>query len=548
MLHCLEVHDFGHIAHAQLQLPDTGFCVITGETGMGKSMLVDALALALGNRTARKPVRSGAQQAEICAAFILPPSGLAAGLLAKYDLAGDGGELVIRRLIDKNARSKNYINGRFVSLVQLQEMAAGVMTICGQHAHLQLTKSSRRRQLLDAAANAADTSEQVASCYTAWQHQQRKLAELLSRQGESAQRIEQLEEQLAEIDLAQLNAEQLAANEALVTLRDNAEELGNCANALADDCAAIAERLVQASAYVERMAAIDQRYSHCAQLLSEIQGMTDELSREMNKANSDLSLPDAETAQLAESYLVEAQRLTRKHKQVSPLALLEYVQTLRTELSRYEKLDVQSCQQVVDAALQAWRKHAARLSKSRGKAASKLADNVINSLKKLGMPHARFAVELVPEDALTSHGQEDVDFKFASSAKGLLNDLTVAASGGELSRAFLALFTSVENSDNRDLVFDEVDAGIGGKIAAQVGTQLASLGRGRLVMCVTHLPQVAAAAQHHWQVSADSSGYGKFSQVTGAAREQEIARMLAGHEVTKASLANARDIIATATA
>ncbi len=546
MLHFLEVRDFGHIARAQLDLPDSGFCVITGETGMGKSMLIDALALALGNRVARKPVRSGAKQAEICAAFHLPEHSEAERVLVEHSLPADDGELVIRRLIDVNSRSKNYINGKLVNVTQLQEVVAGIISICGQHEHLQLARPERRRQLLDAAADADAVSADVASCYSQLQSRQQQLDKLLKQEEKSAEQVAQLQEQLAEIDQAQISVEQLNANEAIAVLRANAEELGGLANEVADNCAQITRQATQACQSAERMTQIDNRYRHGAQLLAEVQALSEELSREINKVNSDLSLPDPQTAQDAESYMAEAHRLARKYNLVSPLALVDHALKLRKELAEHAMQDVPACRQSVAVARQKWLKQAQRLTKLRTKEAKLLSMRVAATLTELGMVKARFDVALKPEAQPCGHGQEDVEFKFASTAKTPLGELAASASGGELSRAFLALFANVKNDDGKDLIFDEVDVGVGGKVAAQVGSLLARLGDNRLVMCVTHLPQVAAAALHHWQASVDANGNGIFIPVEDEAREREIARMLAGRKVTQASLANARDIMAAA--
>lgn len=548
MLTSLEVTDFVNVSHALLELPDKGFCALTGETGVGKSLLIDALGLALGARLDRDYVLSGKQKAEVGVAFDVGGNPEALQWLRDSGMEGDGGELIVRRTIDSRRKSKSYINGKMATLAQLGELVGLLVGLCGQHEHLRLRQAARRRELLDTAAGALELAEKTAQLHGLWKESCALLARTEEAAGKAQERITEIREVLAEIELTGLTAEKWAAENDLLTVQGNAEEIGGLYAEIGDGVDAVAGNIAKVAGKASRLADLMPSAKNISEQANDISRMADDLARDHKRIGEAIGEVDQQALEQAEAFVSEVHRLARKHKVASPLELLEYADSLRKELGGLESVSVKEAQARVEKAKKDLLAQAARLTKARAKEAKSLSEKVCGTLRRLGMPQARFEIALEPRDEVSQHGAEDIVFLFAARKTLKLSDLGEVASGGELSRASLAFFAHVGGDGNKDMVFDEVDTGIGGKTAAHVGGLLSALGDDRLVLCVTHLPQVAAAARHHWIVKMGEDGLARLEFAQGADREEEIARMLAGRKITEASRNNAREILATASA
>lgn len=545
MLASIEVHDFAYIEQARFELPAHGFCVLTGETGVGKSLLIDALALALGGRLTRGVVREGAQQAEVSLLLALPVATSLRQQLAEQGFGQVGDELLVRRTIDGNRRSRAYINGRAATVGQLAELTGRLVSICGQHEHLLLRASDHRRELLDATANSAQTVVATATAYGNWKQAQSELEQAVAGAEKVAGRIAELQAIVADCQGLSLSTERWQEQNRILTLQGSAAELSELHGQLNAALSEATQVLAQCRSVVQRLAELDPRVKELAEQLTSLEVIGQEADREASQLPGDSDELDPAALVEAESFVAECHRLARRFRLVGPEALPEFLTEVQAELNSLTAADVGALENNVAAARKTWDEAAAALSTKRAAAGAKLDRQVQGTTRRLGMPTARFGVQLEPRAAPSPHGAETVNFGFAARKSGELADLAEVASGGELSRISLALFTHAVGAHAGALVFDEVDAGVGGRAAANVGSLLAELGEQRLVLCVTHLPQVAAEAQHHWLVSAES-GTAIFTAVTGTRREEEIARMLAGRTVTKASRDNAKDILAAA--
>ena len=548
MISSLEVTDFANISHALLELPQEGFCALTGETGVGKSLLIDALALALGARLERDFVRHGTGKAEVSVAFDVGGNPEALGWLRENGMDDDNGELVVRRSIDSSRRSRARINGKMATLAQLGELVGMIVGICGQHEHLRLRQPARRRELLDVAAGASELARDVAYAHDLWRVSRADLATVEKRAFEAQERVTKIEEFLAEIDEIGLTAERWRVDNERLSLQGNAAEIGELYSTLGERIESVEGDFATLADIAARLAALLPSAKPIADQIADMVSLSNDLSRDHARMADAVGEVDQEALEQAETLVSEAHRLARKHGSLGPLELLEHAEELRKDLAGLAAVSVEEATARVKAAKKDMLGKAGELSKARAGEARSLSSKVRNALRKLGMPGARFEISLEQREEVSRHGAEEVAFRFCARKSMPMSDLGEVASGGELSRASLALFALVGGDGDKDLVFDEVDTGIGGKTAAHVGSLLSELGKGRLVLCVTHLPQVAAAARHHWIVSADEDGMAELEFAEGKTREEEIARMLAGRKVTEASRNNAREILATASA
>ena len=546
MLTAVEVRDFVNIAHARLPLPAAGFCALTGETGVGKSLLIDALSAALGLKLRRRLLRKGAEAAEVALSFDLGGRAGALNLLKRHGLAAPGGELVARRVIDAQGRSRAYVNGSLVGVGQLAEIVGGLVAICGQNEHVRLRQAARRRELLDMAAKALPDAALVAARFQAHQEAAARLAAAEAAAAQDAERLAALQEELNELDGLGFAPEAWEEQNRLLTQQENMAEIGELRGGLDAALDELGTRLAQAQEQGRRLAALLPEAAGVGEDLAALNALAADAARALAKLGEGLGEVDRSALEEAEAYVAEALRLARRHRLPDPAGLPRLRAAKAAELAGLGGGDVKELRRAAAKAAEDWRAAAAVLSEKRGAAAPRLGRQVQDSLRQLGMPGARFAIELRPAAGVARTGAEDVGFGFAARRQGNLGDLGEVASGGELSRLTLALFSHAGGDGARAMVFDEVDAGISGKTAAHVGSLLARLGAERLVLCVTHLPQVAAAAASHWLVRADEDGLASFELIEGAAREEEIARMLAGKKITAASRSNAKEILATA--
>jgi DNA repair protein RecN (Recombination protein N) len=552
MLRRLSLRNFVIVAELEVEL-DGLFTVLTGETGAGKSILVDALQLALGSRGDAGVVREGAARAEIGAEFDVPPS--LAGWLTEAGFeadSDDAGRLLLRRTIDAQGKSRAWVNGSPATIAQLREAADYLVDIHGQHAWQSLTRAPAVRALLDAHGE-VDTKA-LAGAWTAWKDAVRTLDAARSKQLDLDRERERLAWQIAEIDKLAPGADEWAELDAEHSRLAHAQALLEGAKGALD---AIAEADVSAGALTGR--ALDALQSvvdydpQLAETIEVLQGAQVQLEDAAHTLNGYLNRTDLEPDRLAQleerlsAWMGIARRFRRPPAEV-PALWSQWKDELR---ALDAAADLDGLQKQVDAAWQRYDGEAKRISTARRKAAPRLASTVSQALQQLGMAGGRFEVALTPQEAPQSFGLESAEFLVAGHAGSTPRPLAKVASGGELSRIALAIAVSTSQvaagtESAATLIFDEIDAGVGGAVAETVGRLMKQLGRDRQVLAVTHLPQVAACADHHFVVSKqmiDGSTVSAIDAVTGEARVAEVARMLGGERLSGTSRAHAQEMI-----
>lgn len=547
MLSSLYVKDFAIVREIEIT-PAGGLTVVSGETGAGKSLLVDALLLLTGARADAGVVRHGADRAELVARFSPTPGSTAHAWLADNDLDEDG-ECQLRRVIRADGGSRGYINGRPATLAQLAQLGALLVEIHGQHEHQALLERRHQLALLDAFARHGDELAQLRANARDWQQANQAIATIEAR-GDSADRRLFLEHQIAE-----LASEPLAPADIDALL---AEHRRQChATALIEGCARVATSLEgdlpgllrRLRQELSRLSEHETGLAEVDALLEGAQIQIDEAAGALERLRDGFDLDPERLAEL-ETRLARLHDLARKHRVTLP-ELAGRRDALQQELDELgdseERLDALLRQR--DAALRDWRQSAARVSANRERAATLISIKVSDLMGALGMGGGRFQVSLENVDSDTPHpdGAERVEFLVSANAGQPPRALRKVASGGELSRISLAIEVAAMGMDAvPTMVFDEVDTGIGGAVAEVVGQKLRALGSERQVLCVTHLPQVAAQGHQHLRVSKADAGDGTQSRIETLdtdARVEELARMLGGLEITATTLAHARQML-----
>ncbi|MEW5787653.1 MAG: DNA repair protein RecN [Pseudomonadota bacterium] len=548
MLLSLSIADFVLVDRLDMDF-QAGFAALTGETGAGKSILLGALALVLGERADAGVVREGAPRAEVAAEFAADRVPGLNAWLADNDLAGDDGVLLLRRVVEAGGRSRAFVNGRPATAQQLKEAGEFLVDIHGQHAHYSLLKSAEQRRLLDEYAGCADLAAATAERHRAWR--------AASARREAAQR--QAGELDAERERLAWTERELAAlaftADGWQTLQEDHRRLAHAADLVAGARAAgalldgdetgLLDRLRALRHQLADLAGIDPALAGPLALLESAGESLHEAERELSRYADRVDL-DPEALNDAEQRLAAIQAAARKFR-LKPEEIPEHLAATRARLAQLGgDADPEALARAEAEAEAAYRKDAGALSGLRRKAAAKLAKAVTAAMQQLAMQGGRFEVEL-PAGEPAAHGLEEVEFQVAPHAGQGLKPLAKTASGGELSRVGLALQTVLSGvSGAATLIFDEVDAGIGGGVAEIVGRLLAGLGNSRQVLCVTHLPQVAARAAGHYRVSKASRNGRAVSEVTlldADARVGELARMLGGVTITEATRAHAAELL-----
>ncbi|KAF1687619.1 DNA repair protein RecN [Pseudoxanthomonas broegbernensis] len=552
MLTHLALKDFAVVRATELEF-GPGMTVISGETGAGKSLLVDALGFLSGLRADSGVVRHGSERAELSADFDLAGNAAARHWLGENELDEDG-QCQLRRVIRADGGSRAWINGRPATLAQLTELAGLLVEIHGQHQHQSLLSRASQLALLDAhAGNDAERSA-VRSAAAAWQALLAERERLLA-QGDVGDRIGWLEHQLAELEREDLDPAALAALDAAHRRHANAAGLiAACDDALVrlggDDSPSLTRQLQQVRGHLARAAEHEPRLAEADVLLEGAGVQMEEALALVGRIRDDLELDPARFEEL-ERRLGRLHDLARKHR-LAPAELAAHRDSIAAELTalhdagqRLDGLDAE-----IDAAAGAWRQAAAALTATRTATARELAQATTLLIDELGMGGGRFQVELEPmpgNGRPDPNGAERVEFLVAANAGQPPRPLRKVASGGELSRISLAIEVAALGSDAvPTMVFDEVDSGIGGAVAEIVGRKLRELGRARQVLCVTHLPQVAAQGHVHYRVSkAPVEGITRSAveRLDAAGREAELARMLGGVAIGPEAHAAARRLL-----
>jgi DNA repair protein RecN (Recombination protein N) len=552
MLNHLFIRDFAIVQKLELAM-QPGLTVLTGETGAGKSVMIDALALALGERAEALVIRHGCERAEVAAGFDLAASTDAAHWLKAHDLFEDG-ECLLRRVVERDKGSKAWINGRPVPVQQLRELGELLVDIHGQHEHQSLLKREAQRQMLDDYAGLGAQVEQLADHFHALRALEERRDALKREGADRAQRIDYLRHQVQELEALKLTPEEIPQIEDEHKRVANSAELMQGAQGLAhslydDEEHAVSGRLARAIRELEGLSEYDSKLGELVNLLNEASVQVDEVASRLHQYLDNLDIDPARLEWL-EGRIAALHDLSRKH-QVKPEELPAVLARLSTELSDIEDFDVnlEKLEQDIVSARAAYLKLAKEISAGRSKAAAKLGKEVTKEMQGLGMPGGKFEITLTPlaKDELSAYGLERVEYQVSANAGQPLKALTKVASGGELSRISLALqVVTARIGRVPTLIFDEVDVGIGGGVAEIVGAQLRTLGEARQVLCITHLAQVAAQGHHHLQVTKETAAnttVTHISPLTPKERVHEIARMLGGVEITRQTLDLAAEML-----
>jgi DNA repair protein RecN (Recombination protein N) len=552
MLRSLTIRDFVIVDRLELEFA-TGFTVMTGETGAGKSILIDALAMVLGARAEAIVVRQGAERAEIGAAFDPAEQPAVRRWLADNDLVGDEDTCLLRRVIESNGRSRGYINGRSATLAQLRGLGELFVDIHGQHEHQSLVRPAAQRDLLDAYGGLTDAVEKVAGCFRAWRERRQARLEFETNAAAYAVERTELEWQVRELESLNLAAgewqeltEQHARLAHSVSLLE-AAQFGS--DILSEGENASLAQVNQVVARLVGLVDFDPRLRDILDALEPARIQLQEAAHGLRRYADRVDL-DPERLREVERRIDAVHGAARKFR-AKPEELPEKLAAAKARLDELGSGgDVDALRGLEEEAHAQCVAEAKKLSAGRKKAAKKLSEQVTAAMQELAMAGGRFEAALTPvPDAaeMTASGLEGVEF-MVSAHKGVEpQPLAKVASGGELSRLSLAIqAAATQVARVPTLVFDEVDAGIGGRVAEIVGRMLKQLGARHQVMCITHLPQVAASADQQWQVSKGASNGRVLSRVTVLDRDdrvEEIARMLGGVKITETTRKHAAEML-----
>ena len=552
MLSLIRIRNYAVIDEVELEF-DQGMSIMTGETGAGKSILVDALGLALGDRADASAVRQGTDRAEISVLFDCDADHPAAAWLREQGLDRDDCCL-IRRLISAEGRSRAFVNSHPVTLQDLRTLGDFLVNIHGQHAHQSLRSGAAQREILDFHGSLADLAERVAEKFSAWQTLEREL-ERRRRGGQDREaQLELLRFQVQELQHLGLVDGELA------DLQSERNRLAN-ADRLASGLDAALSRIYEAesgSAYeltagagreLQELAALDPELKSTAEMLAEAEIQLREAAADLARYRDRLEF-DSQRLEWLEARLATVAELARKHKVDD-----EAIVGLQAQLeARIEELDAgaESLELLAERAERAAGEYfdiAEQLSKARADAGAALAEEVSAQLRQLGLPHGRFRVALSPKprERADAHGLDRIELQVTLNPGQDFGPISKVASGGELSRVSLALEVIAAGATRvPTLVFDEVDSGIGGGVAEIVGRRLREIAASRQVLCVTHLAQVASQGQNHFRVSKLTDGKHSRTNVrrlSADERVEELSRMLGGVEITEATRAHAEEMI-----
>ncbi|MDA8384128.1 MAG: DNA repair protein RecN [Betaproteobacteria bacterium] len=526
-----------------------GFTVLTGETGAGKSILIDAVACILGERADSSLIRAGSDRAELAAEFDLARLTAFAAWLEEGDFAGDDGLCLLRRVVEANGRSRGFINGRAATLQQLREAGEFLVDIHGQHAHQSLLRSDAQRALVDSFAGAGPLGQDVAGHYRRWVEAARRQREwegtahaLMKERDELTWQVNELEGLglgVGEWDLLRAEHARLAhAARLLEGARGGVDDLSEREGACLESVSAVISRLRALREY-------DESLGEALELLAPVEIQLQEAVHVLRRYVERLDL-DPQRLQQCERRLDEIHSAARKYR-TTPEGLNGLLADARARLTELGALDEADWSAQAAAAQEAYLAAARRLSELRRKAADTLSGETTRLMQELAMAGGRFEVGVSPLAEGTAHGLDQVEFLVSPHPGSPARPVAKTASGGELSRISLALdVVTSQVSPIPTLIFDEVDVGIGGRVAEIVGQMLKRLGRTRQVLCITHLPQVAALGEQHWQVvkvAADGSVASEIRVLDAEARVDEIARMLGGVDITDTTRRHAREML-----
>ena len=554
MLTQLTINNFAIVRQLEIELAK-GMSVITGETGAGKSIAIDALGLCLGQRIETSMVREGQERAEICATFFIEPTNPAYQWLQEQELQDpdNPSDCILRRVINADGRSKAFINSTPVSASQLKEIGQYLIHINGQHASQLLLKNDYQLQLVDTFAHHHDLLAQMREDYRAWKNLQTQVKTFQQKVAENEAKKQLLQYQVEELDEFALRPNEYLELEEDQRRLSNSEQLTQLSQSALqllseNETVSIDSMLYRATQYIDELSELDPRYASVQTMLNDALIQVQEATSEVQHLASHIE-QDPMLLQEIEQRLGQALQLARKHN-VKPEELVEWHQKLKAELTALLDFSESEERLILEekAAFEKMQHTAKQLHESRCQAAGKLAQQVTHSIKGLAMENAEFFIEVNSDlTKVTANGADNIVFTLRSNLGQQAQPLAKVSSGGELSRISLAIqVLTSDQSAIPTLVFDEVDVGISGKTASVVGKLLRQLGDKCQVLCVTHLPQVACHGHHQFNVekfTIDDKTETKMTALSQEERVPALARLLGGSEITELALANAQEML-----
>ena len=554
MLTQLAINNFAIVRQLEIELTK-GMSVITGETGAGKSIAIDALGLCLGQRIETSMVREGQERAEICATFFIEPTNPAYQWLQEQELQDpdNPSDCILRRVINADGRSKAFINSTPVSASQLKEIGQYLIHINGQHASQLLLKNDYQLQLVDTFAHHHDLLAQMREDYRTWKNLQTQVKTFQQKVTENEAKKQLLQYQVEELDEFALRPNEYLELEEDQRRLSNSEQLTQLSQSALqllseNETVSIDSMLYRATQYIDELSELDPRYASVQTMLNDALIQVQEATSEVQHLASHIE-QDPMLLQEIEQRLGQALQLARKHN-VKPEELVEWHQKLKAELTALLDFSESEERLILEekAAFEKMQHIAKQLHESRCQAAGKLAQQVTHSIKGLAMENAEFFIEVNSDlTKVTANGADNIVFTLRSNLGQQAQPLAKVSSGGELSRISLAIqVLTSDQSAIPTLVFDEVDVGISGKTASVVGKLLRQLGDKCQVLCVTHLPQVACHGHHQFNVekfTIDDKTETKMTALSQEERVPALARLLGGSEITELALANAQEML-----
>lgn len=554
MLTQLTINNFAIVRQLEIELAK-GMSVITGETGAGKSIAIDALGLCLGQRIETSMVREGQERAEICATFFIEPTNPAYQWLQEQELQDpdNPSDCILRRVINADGRSKAFINSTPVSASQLKEIGQYLIHINGQHASQLLLKNDYQLQLVDTFAHHHDLLAQMREDYRTWKNLQTQVKTFQQKVAENEAKKQLLQYQVEELDEFALRPNEYLELEEDQRRLSNSEQLTQLSQSALqllseNETVSIDSMLYRATQYIDELSELDPRYASVQTMLNDALIQVQEATSEVQHLASHIE-QDPMLLQEIEQRLGQALQLARKHN-VKPEELVDWHQKLKAELTALLDFSESEERLILEekAAFEKMQRTAKQLHESRCQAAGKLAQQVTHSIKGLAMENAEFFIEMNSDlTKVAANGADNIVFTLRSNLGQQAQPLAKVASGGELSRISLAIqVLTSDQSAIPTLIFDEVDVGISGKTASVVGKLLRQLGNKCQVLCVTHLPQVACHGHQQFNVekfTVDDKTETKMTALSQEERVPALARLLGGSEITELALANAQEML-----
>ena len=552
MLKHLCISNLAVIENVELSFRE-GLTVLTGETGAGKSILIDALGLVLGDRADTSVIRTGCARTEISATFEVGGNERLLQLLDEQSISVADDELLLRRIVNRDGRSRAYINTTAVPLQLLRDAGARLIDIHGQHEHQRLLKRDEQRELLDGFGNYGDVVEQVSRAYEKWDEVNRELRSLTEPDGESGDRLSLLRYQVEELQALELEEHEVERLEdeykRLVNMNSLLETARQALDGLYTGEHAAHDRI---NSINKELSALERFDSGLASITGLLENASVHVAEAADELRSYLGKLDQDPARLlqVEQRLGKLHDMARKHR-VQPQLLYMHQQSIRQQLSGMEHVRTRlaELEQAQQRALEEYRSAAGELGERRRQGAAVMGADISDRIRTLGMPEGAFHINVTPGPDLRPHrnGNNQVEFLVSANPGQALLPLRKVASGGELSRISLAIQVSANrDSSAATMIFDEVDAGIAGGIAEIVGNLLHRLAQDRQVLCVTHLPQVASQGDNHIKVTKTfdkKSTETRVHELDKEERVEEIARMLGGIKISQQSRDHAREML-----